>query len=305
LNRKFIHNDIGINSIQTTRDRLKEVNASFQILEIKDGVNLFRNPQQTMDKLATLIPGLQKGVKGINDFWFGAITKSKEGIVPVYVPNLLNTQEKVLDIPAINTIINQELQNLEVNAKKVIVYYIDIDDQPALEKFIKDNNVTEIEIELKDLKNLLHDVVIEDDFNYQWLMIYDKGEITSNEKDINHYQLTINNFRSDRLIQKINEFNQKGNLQSIAKGKKFKPIHISEEGLELIELIALDCENSEGQWHSSTEIKIDKLGYVMKDGTKTKEFWDGKITSVRKPKRLKIRNISGDETIKILNMSLL
>ena len=31
-----------------------------------------------------------------------------------------------------------------------------------LEKFIRENNSTEIEIELKDMKNLLHDVVIED-----------------------------------------------------------------------------------------------------------------------------------------------
>jgi adenine-specific DNA-methyltransferase len=37
---------------------------------------------------------------------------------------------------------------------------------------------------------------------------------------------------------------------------------------------------------------------VIKDGTKTKEFWDGKIRSEKKPKRIKIRNISGDETIK-------
>lgn len=286
LGRKFIHNDIGINSIQTVRDRLKEAKANFQILEIKDGVSLFRNPQQTMDKLATLIPGLQKGVKGISNFWFGAITKSKEGIVPVYVPNLLNTQEKVLDIPTINTIINQELQNLEVNAKKVIVYYIDIDDQKALEKFIKDNNATEIEVELKDLKNLLHDIVIEDIIELK----------TTKTKDC--YETEITKFISDRLIQKINEFNQKGNLQSIAKGKTFNPISISEEGLELIELIALDCENSEGQWHSTTEIKIDKLGYVIKDGVKSKEFWDGKIISDKKPLRIKVRNISGDETIK-------
>jgi adenine-specific DNA-methyltransferase len=286
LGRKFIHVDIGVNSIQTTRDRLKEAKANFQILEIKDGVSLFRNPQQTMDKLATLIPGLQKGVKGISNFWFGAITKSKEGIVPIYVPNLLNTQEKVMDIPTINTIINQELQNLEVNAKKVIVYYIDIDDQKALEKFIKDNNATEIEVELKDLKNLLHDIVIEDIVEFK----------TTKTKD--GYETEITKFISDRLIQKINEFNQKGNLQSLTKGKKFEPISISEEGLELIELISLDCENSEGQWHSSTEIKIDKLGYVIKDGTKTKEFWDGKIISDKKPLRIKVRNISGDETIK-------
>lgn len=286
LGRKFIHADIGVNSIQTTRDRLKEAKANFQILEVKDGVSLFRNPQQTMDKLATLIPGLQKGVKGISNFWFGAVTEAKFGTVPVYVPNLLNTQEKVLDIPTINTIINQELQNLEVNAKKVIVYYIDIDDPKAVEKFIKENNATEIEVELKDLKNLLHEIVIEDIVEFN----------TTKTKD--GYETEITKFISDRLIQKINEFNQKGNLQSLTKGKKFEPISISEEGLELIELISLDCENSEGQWHSTTEIKIDKLGYVIKDGTKTKEFWDGKITSDKKPKRIKIRNISGDETIK-------
>ncbi len=260
--------------------------ANFQILEIKDGVSLFRNPQQTMDKLATLIPGLQKGIKGISSFWFGAISKTKEGTVPVYVPNLLNSQEKVLDIPTINTIINQEIQNLEDNIKKVIVYYIDIDDQKALEKFIKDNNATEIEVELKDLKNLLHDVVIEDNVEFK---ITEKDSVFTTE---------ITKLISDRLIQKIGEFNQKGNLQSTTKGKMFNPINISNEGLELIELIALDCENSEGQWHSTTEIKIDKLGYVIKDGVKLKEFWDGKITSVTKPKRIKIRNISGDETIK-------
>src|SRR5665811_53261 len=92
-------------------------------------------------------------------------------------------------------------------------------------------------------------------------------------------------------------YKRQGNLQSIKRGKKFNPINISEEGLELIELIALDCENTEGQWHSTTEIKIDKLGYVIKDGTKTKAFWNGKITSNKKPLRIKIRNISGDETI--------
>ncbi len=45
LGRNFIHVDVGINSIQTVRDRLKEAKAAFQILEIKDGVSLFRNPQ--------------------------------------------------------------------------------------------------------------------------------------------------------------------------------------------------------------------------------------------------------------------
>lgn len=284
LGRRFIHCDVGINSVQTVRDRLKEAKADFQILEIQDGVSLFRNPQQTMDKLETLIPGLQRGVAGISSFWFGAISDSNLGIVPVYVPNLLNTQEKVLDIPQINTIINQELQNLTVDAKKVIVYYIDIDDHKVLKKFIRDNNATEIDVELKDLKNLLHNVVIED--------LVTVACIPAQQG----YETEVSEFISDRLLQKINEFNQKGVLQ--AKGKQFTPISISDEGLELIELIAVDCENSEGAWHSSTEIKIDKLGYMIKDGVKSKTFWDGKITSDKPPKRIKIRNISGDETVK-------
>jgi adenine-specific DNA-methyltransferase len=285
LGRKFIHVDIGINSIQTVRDRLIEAKANFEILEIKDGVSLFRNPQQTMDKLAAIIPGLQTQVAGINKFWFGAVTESKYGTFPVYVPNLLNTQDKVLDIPAINTIINQELQNLEINVKKVIVYYIDADDMGEIEKFIRDNNATEIEVELRDLKNLLHEVVVEDVIEYKTV-----------QRD-GDFETEITSFTSDRLIQKINEFNQKGNLQAITKGKKFDPISISEEGLELIELVAVDCENEKGEWHSTTEIKIDKLGYVIRDGVKSKNFWDGKIVSGTKPKRLKVRNISGDETV--------
>ncbi len=285
LDRKFIHCDIGVNSIQTTRDRLKEAGAEFKVMEIKDGVNLFRNPVQTMDKLAKLIPGLQKGIEGVSKFWFGAIQDSKLGTVPVYVPNLIDSKEKVLDIPLINKIVNQELQNLEISAKKVIVYYIDIIDYKEIEQFIKDNNATEIKVELKDLKNLLHDVVVED-----------IAEFATTEKD-GVYTTEITKFVSDRLMQKINEFNEKGNLQAISKGKEFKPINISEEGLELIELISLDCTNNTGKWQSDSEIKIDKLGYVILNGKKTKEFWNGKIESDKKPLRLKIRNISGDETI--------
>lgn len=287
LGRKFIHVDIGINSIQTTRDRLVEAGASFQILEIKDGVSLFRNPQQTMDKLAKLIPGLQQKVPGVGKFWFGALQDSKLGTVPVYVPNLIDGSEKVLDIPAVNRIINEELQKLEINAQKAIVYYVDVDDRKALEKFIKDNNATQTTIELKDLKEILHAIVVEDEVD------------TKTTKTKEGFEVEIVKFVSDRLNQKINDFNEKGNLQAINKGKKFSPITISEEGLELIEYLSLDCDNAEGVWSSSSEIKIDKLGYISVNGQKTKDFWNGKISADQKPLRLKIRNISGDETIKV------
>lgn len=59
LNRKFITSDIGLNSIQTTRDRLVSDGSEFDVLEIKDGVQLYRNPVQTMDKIKSLIPGLK------------------------------------------------------------------------------------------------------------------------------------------------------------------------------------------------------------------------------------------------------
>ena len=40
LGRRFIHCDIGVNSIQTVRDRLLANKAEFEVLEIKDGVSL-------------------------------------------------------------------------------------------------------------------------------------------------------------------------------------------------------------------------------------------------------------------------
>jgi len=300
LGRKFIHADIGINSIQTTRDRLIAENANFTIKEVKDGVSLFRNPQQTMDKLANLIPGLQRKIEGVSNFWFGALNDSKLGTIPVFVPDLIDSKQKILDIPTINRIINEEIQNLNVTAKKVIVYYIDIDDEKELRKFIKDNNVTTVDVELKDLKNLLHETVVNDKVDF----FCEKTIVSNKDKDLfdsdnakEFYEVSINRFVSDRLIQKIGAFNEKGNLQSLKSGKTFNPISISEEGLELIELISLDCQNNEGQWFSSVEIKIDKLGFVINNGEKSKNLWNGKIQSQEKPLRIKIRNISGDEIV--------
>lgn len=288
LNRKFIHCDVGINSLQITRDRLKEANADFQVMDIKDSVSLFRNPQQTMDKLAKLIPGLQQQVEGIGNFWFGAIQDSKVGNIPVYVPDLIDSSEKVLDVPIINRIINEELQKLDTNPAKAIAYFVDIEDRKELEQFIRDNNPVMTEIELRDLKILLAHTVSNDEFNFT----------VSKEK--NEFVTRITEFHSDRLQQKITEFNDKRQLKA-ANSNEIKPVLISDEGLELIEWLAVDCENATGAWHSSNEIKIDKLGYTTIDGKKAKEFWNGTITSKQKPLRIKIRNIAGDETIKIID----
>lgn len=317
LGRKFIHVDVGVNSIQTARDRLKNSGAEFDIYDVKDGISLFRNPVQTMDKLKSLITGL-RNEDGLDSFWEGAINDSKLGLIPVYIPNLLDHSTKVLDIPLVNRILNEAIPDLPDNTKQVIVYYIDIDDEKELLNFIDEYNNTEVKIVLRDLKEILDEVVVNDIVEY---------EIRDNE-------IELTKFISDRLMQKIDEYNQKKGLNNKKKKqlsfedveaadedekevtdsdendindddepetqkstKKFNPIEISDTGLELIEMISLDCTNSEGIWKSDYEIKIDKNGFLIDNGRKTKQFWNGKISFSQKPLRIKIRNIAGDETI--------
>ncbi len=287
LGRKFIHCDIGINSIQTTRDRLKSNGAEFDVLEIKDGVQLYRNPVQTMNKIKSLIPGL-KNEDSLDSFWEGAISDSKLGTIPVYVPNLMDSSTKLLDVVLINRIIHQAIPDLDHNIKKVIVYYIDITDEAEIRKFISEDDSTTVEIELRDLKAILDDVVICDHVEFHLEQI--------NDTLFGGYAITIDKFVSDRVMSKIDEFNHKALLNSSEK-KPYNPIVISDDGLELIEFISVDCTSSEGEWHSDSEIKIDKLGCVVCNGVKTKEFWDCKIKSENKPLRIKIRNICGDETV--------
>lgn len=280
LGRKFIHCDIGVNSIETTRDRLLSSGASFKVLDIKDGVNLYRNPVQTMDRINSLIPGLVNE-DSVNEFWEGIINDSKLGKIPVYIPNLMDSSTKILDIVLINKIVNQEIIRLDDSIKKVIVYYIDIIDRQEIDNFIKENLKIDIEIELRDLKEILNETIVDDILEYH---------IDSNK-------IVLDSFISDRLIRKIDEYNEKMNSQALSSGKEAKLIEISPDGLELIEMISLDCTSNEGIWHSDEEIKVDKLGYIINKGIKTDEFWDGTIKFDNKPLRIKVRNISGDEII--------
>ena len=287
LGRRFIHCDIGLNSIQTTRDRLKTDGVQFQVLEIKDGVQLYRNPVQTMDKIKTLIPGL-KNEDSLDSFWEGAITDSKLGTIPVYVPNLMDNSSKLLDVVTMNRIIHQAIPDLDSSIKKVIVYYIDITSEEEIRKFIAQDDSTDVEIELRDLKAVLDGVVIGD-----WAEFH----VEERTDDLfGRYAVVVDAFASDRVLQKIDEFNQKARMNATAK-KPFKPIEISDTGLELIEYLSLDCTAAQGEWYSDSEIKIDKNGFVIRNGEKTKDFWDGTIRSEGKPLRLKIRNICGDETV--------
>lgn len=291
LGRNFIHCDIGINSILTARDRLLADKAEFEVLEVKDGVSLYRNPVQTMDKLKSLIKGL-RNEDALDKFWEGSIVDTQHGMMPVYLPNLMDSSTRLLDKPLMNRIIREALPDLPDDTKRVIVYYIDITDRDEIEQFIKEqNNQTTIEIELRDLKQVLDEVVVEDEA--EW-------ELTETQDNLfKGWKMELKSFHSDRVLRKIEEVNMKGQQQSIAKGKAFKPIEISEEGLETIEWLSLDCSTTDKQapWHSDAEVKIDRLGYVILNGKKTQDFWDATIKCDQKPLRMKIRNICGDETM--------
>ena len=136
------------------------------------------------------------------------------------------------------------------------------------------------------MKDILDDVVLADHAEF-------RCEETE-EGFFKGYTVILDRFVSDRVLGKIMEYNNKARMNA---KKTFRPIQISEEGLELIEFLSLDCTSSDGEWHSDSEIKIDKLGYVIRNGEKTKAFWDGTVQSERRPCRIKIRNICGDETI--------
>lgn len=295
LGRRFIHCDIGINSIQTVRDRLIADKAEFDILEVKDGVSLYRNPVQTMDKLKSLIQGLRNEDK-LDKFWEGSIVDSKLGMMPVYLPNLMDHTTRLLDKPLMNRIIREAMPDLPDDVQRVIVYYIDISDRNEIEQFIKEaNDQSTIEIELRDLKQVLDEVVVEDEA--EWELSQTEGELMP------IWKVTLKSFHSDRVQRKIDEVNFKGQEQALKQGKEFKPIEISDEGLETIEWVSLDCTNADkdAAWQSDAEIKIDRLGYVISNGKKTQNFWDATIISPDKPLRMKIRNICGDESIFILS----
>lgn len=295
LSRRFIHCDIGINSIETTRDRLRKAGAEFEVLEIKDGVSLYRNPVQTMDKLKSLIPGLRND-DTLDKFWAGSIYDSHTGIMPVYLPDLIDSSTRLLDEALMNRILKEAMPELPDHIKKVIVYYIDITDEREIKRFIKEQRDVLIDVELRDLKNVLDSIVLEDDARYDVSQIQGEGEM------FKKWQVSINSFFSDRVSCKINEYNLERQQQTLKTGKPFTPVTLSEEGLEMIEFLSLDTTEASpsAPWHSNSEIFITQDGRVRRNGVDTDTLWDGTITSEERPLRLKIRNICGDETVYVL-----
>lgn len=287
LGRRFVSVDVNVNSIQTTRDRLEANKATFDVMDVMDGIHLFRNPVQTMDKLKTLIPGL-RDEESLDKFWIGAIHNARLGVIPVYVPDLkAGGASRLLDGPMMARILKQEIRNLPASVKKVVVYYVEIDEE-AVSKVRKSDKSTLVEIELRDLKEVLSDVVVDDKLEWE----VDKKP---SEDLLNPVLVCIKSFESDRVRGKVAEFNE-SSLLNQKKDKTFKEIKISDEGLEMLEAVFIDCGKKKGVWHADVSLKIDKFGNAILNGEKTGKLWDGTIPCPSKPLRIRTRNICGDET---------
>ncbi|GAB2554690.1 hypothetical protein [Spirosoma areae] len=85
--------------------------------------------------------------------------------------------------------------------------------------------------------------------------------------------------------------------KSRKKATKFKPITISDEGLDLIEYLSLDCTQKASAWQSDVDLKINKKGFVLLNGKKTGQFCEGISQSKVHPLWLKVRNVAGDESV--------
>ena len=308
LGRRFIHCDISVNSIQAARDRLKAEDASFDVLDLQDSSRLCRNPVQLPEKLKKAVPGLKRARKTKKEkenpvadgaensagrFWTGFLSDGTAGRVPVHLPDLRSGSEQLLDQRFLEELINRAIPALDSRVEKAVVYYAGPVDVDEVQRFIEEKKKSAVEIELRDLNKVLDGAEEKDTAVFHTEELRDPDK----EKNPKRYCVVLEKFASARIQEKIDTFNSKKERAKIKRGREFTPIIISEEGLELVEFLSLDCSESCGRWRSAAEIRIDRQGYAVRDGKITGEFWDGKIYSEKRPLRLKIRNICGDETI--------
>jgi DNA modification methylase len=309
LGRKFIACDIGINALQTTRDRMIDSKAQFDVLKINDGVRLFRNPAQTVAKLFSLLDGYKDRAElQLGEFWDGGMINKRGTFTPVKFIGIDKKLTKELVDVIIEEVIGIEENNQEeiktengtedkIPVVKIIYAYKQPEvNQDYVNKTIKQSKKTNIKAELVSLDELLSqkaDVLYSSD-----------NAVVEMKQDGKHWKVEIKKYFSSYLKNKIDDFNNKkvkpkqktldengdnenGNGDEKPNGKP--KIQISDTGLELIEAVQFDTTlREDAVWTSNLDME-DKAG--------VKE----KIKAVYKLNtdkfKIKIRNISGDEII--------
>jgi adenine-specific DNA-methyltransferase len=307
LGRRFIACDIGINAVQTTRDRLIATGATFDIMKIQDGVRLFRNPAQTAAKIFSLVEGFKKREElELGEFWDGGIPGQSGRYVPV---KFVGLQERLT--PALLDMLLEEVYQLETDDRaegvKLIYAHRDLTvDQEYVNKRLRKSGKTQLKVELASLNELL-------DRKAASLFTPDSAVVDAQPAG-KEWEVAIAHFFSPYLKARIDEFNAKkgkrnggelleengnGVENGEANGKAgeaakpttvaFKPVAISEAGLELIEAVQFDTTlRKDGVWVSNPALE-DKAG--------PKEKIKGRYRLPTDHFKIKLRNIAGDELV--------
>lgn len=271
MKRKFITCDIGKNAIEQIRDRLKLSGAYFEIIDIKDGLDLFRNPMQTIKKIFKLCSGSERTSSSeYSPLWDGQIPFNKKMVYSKIIDNSKIIDENLIDY--LLTEISQD--NINDEQEEYLLLYIYKDDnvdQQLINKKIENSGLN-FKVHLISIEELLKE-------RQGQLNLPDSANI-SIKKCNDKYEVKINNYFSPYLKRKIDEENSRRvNKKSVNK------IVLSEKGYELIEMVSFDTKMGK-KWESVIEEKIE-----AKHQTK------GKYILNTDKFRMKIRNIAGDEII--------
>ncbi|MBE8158101.1 MAG: site-specific DNA-methyltransferase [Betaproteobacteria bacterium] len=275
LGRRFIACDIGQNAIQTARGRLIENKTVFDILKIKDGMRLFRNPAKTEEIIFSVVPGWEKRKPDdLDEFWDGTVAEDGARI-PVKFAGM----DKSLTMQFINVVLEQTGQ---ADAEKAVVIYArktaDVS-QAAVGKAAKAHARSDAAIRIVSVEELL-------DKNARMFFAEDSAEI-ERKKTGKKLHVKIRKFYAPYLRQKIAEHNdaRQGTLEK----KGGEKIAIGDSGLELIESVQFGVFAKNGAWKCMEE-----------DAPPAKEKIKGAYEIDAAATHLKIRSIAGDETIAVL-----
>jgi adenine-specific DNA-methyltransferase len=309
MGRRFIASDVGLNAIQTTRDRLVSAGASFDVLKIQDGIRLFRNPAQTMAKIFSLVEGFKKRDElELGEFWDGGLPGASGRYIPL---KFVGLQERLT--PALLDVYLEEIYQLESDdrAEGVRILYAHRDltvDQAYVNKRLRASGKTQLKVLLVSLNELL-------DRKAASLFTPDSAVLEVQPAGTGRWEVVVKQYFSPYLKAKIDEFNAKrgkknggelieangngdengnggtnGNVGETARPSvPFKPVTISDSGLELIEAVQFDTSlREDGVWVSNSALE-DKAG--------PKEKVKGRYLVTAVAFNIKLRNIAGDEIV--------
>ncbi len=284
LGRQFVACDIGLNAIQTTRDRLQKSGAGFNIMKIKDGIRLFRDltfcdPTQTK-KILSHIPGWQSATNDDSKtFWDGRIPNGKDKYIQLKIFGI----DKKLTMQLVGVVLEA---SGNIDQEQVMIIYASKENdvsQEVVNKAAKKYRRSDATIIIKSFEEVLSDKASQ-------LVVEDSADITVTPKG-EDLRVEIRKFYSPYLSEKIAEHNKRS--QSKIGEKPNSKIKISNNGLELIDRVQFGNISKNGVWKDAP-----KLADCPSKRNKVR----GNYTIPATITHIKIRNVAGDETIEKLSI---